>query len=171
MSFASIRGGTISVEPVIVVNVGASFGPRTVTSAFKLNDGFWRGPQREAMIAVDLDGNQFQDEAQVRRRAARAAVLVGKQTATAIRAGSLLPSVFRYRPDGEWVGVLFERAVEYEGWARRIKAKSDFKLPVEMKPVVPEDAAQRAADGLQRLSEWLHTAVDEPENRWCFGRP
>lgn len=152
--------------PVLVVNVGASNGPRIATASFD-NMYLGAGGRRNATVAVDLDGRQYQDEGPIRRRAARAAVPVAKQAAAAILNG-LEPELEYANREGSWGRAAWMFVETFEGFERRASAVIDFNLVGE-NLAVPEAVTARAADDLMALSETLHVAIDDPAYRSVFG--
>lgn len=168
------NGGVISVGQVMVVNVGASNGPRVATASF--NKSHYRpSPSRSVAISVDVDGRRYQDEGAIRRRAAQAAVGVGKRAATKILSGAAPPTVERTsRVDllpGEpvWAQASWHLSETFEGYDRRVTVRADFKPVDEADLTPPAGLVKRAGDELMWLATNLHGSVDDPVNRWVFG--
>ena len=173
------RNGSIvhATEP-FPTNVGGSTGPKVVTTTFSLPIGRNRRDRDRVQVAIDLNRAEFQDAFEVRRRAARAAVTLGKKTAAAIRDGVLRYQIERslitppLAPAFQLFKLQYRAKEDYEGRDRiaygEMTARSDDP---DAEPDFSVDVPKTFAAAFQALSDGLHSAVFMPENWRAFGKP
>lgn len=162
------RGITVHVGPIIVVNEGASNGPRVASASFECWSG-WRGPRHTVRVVVDVDAREYQDEGAIRRRGARAAVPVAKRAATAIASETSSPALALKSKDPPWGNAVWSISEAYEGFQRRVIASADFRLVDGEELALPTAVRNQVSADLTALSITLHTALEDPANWPIFG--
>jgi len=156
----------IHTSASVTLNEGASFGPRISTARFSIKRGLnWR-TATTATLWADLDGRLWQDEADVRRRAAQALIAPGRRAAASILSGALAPAVEgSERAPGIWQ-VTFMTEETTDGFARR--ARVQFGIETDKEPAVPAEANKAAGQLLKTLADALHVSLEMPENRLAY---
>ena len=161
------------VQPVTVVNKGASFGPRVASTSFYDWRNSLKGqlPHYRVQISADVDGAIYQDAGAVRRRVARAAVPVGRRAAAGILDGSIAPSFsVRTSESSKIVTAAWLHAEQFEGFERRVLVQASYRAQDHVATdEAPPAVLKTAALTLKGLADELHVAVDDPANRSIFG--
>ena len=164
-----MRNVSYQILPIIVVNEGASFGPRVATTVFR-NDLWHQRPFRQVDLVIDLDGRQYQDESGIRRRAGRAAVTFGRNAAKRIGGGSVVPVLKKTTSDPPWATASWEYEEVFEGFRRLVRARADFPFNSDdAELVIPPSLAEIVASQLRRMCDDLHVTIDDPAFSAVFG--
>ena len=165
----SARTGTFWVLPIILVNKGASNGPRIATVTFE--SGIGRRPRLAVRVTADIDGAKYQDESGVRRRAGRAAVPVGRRASNLIANGTLRPSLRFTVGASPWAEARWSHSEEFEGFGRVVTATANFRAGTTITEnlTIPEDLLAQVAGELKALSDGLHASIDDSRYIQVFG--
>jgi hypothetical protein len=158
-----------TVRPVTVVNQGASNGPRVATATFER--ARYSSPRFEVWIVAEVDGNRYQDESGVRRRAGRAAVPIGRKAANLIACGDLRPKLWLATQDPPWGRASWRYREKFESYDRVAVGVADFRTDSdgEADLRVPPALITKVASELRALADSLHVAIDDPGFRDVFG--
>jgi len=157
-----------SVRPVTVVSQGASNGPRIAAATFE-RGRYWSKPRFEVQITAEVDGNRYQDESGVRRRAGRAAVPVGRRAADQIAKGLLEPQTELTGQDPPWARVIWRYVETFEGFRRVATALAEYRINDGDELAPPELLTARVVNELRALSDSLHVSIDDPAFIQVFG--
>lgn len=163
----SYRPLPFSVLRPQTMNIGASFGPRISTAGFE-----WR-EKHKGMLSVrlfaDLDGNLWQDDGDVCRRGAHAAVPFSKRASAMIRAGKAHVETNPIKGQEDWYRTTLSCFDQVQGFERRMQAEVDFPASRDSDLAEAERHwVERFDTVVLRLGIALHVEVNDPRNARIF---
>jgi hypothetical protein len=168
-------GVSIHASDPFPVNIGGPAGHRVVSASFESSFTVRFGGRRHGHVRLiaDLDRELYQDATDIRRRAARAVIRIGLDTAKMIRDGSLHYVVARKSGFFEnkpvpWFTVTLAHRVMFEGFERRAQAHVEIRSDDD-EPQISNDFLGVIAGQFHDLAEGLHGAVDLSSNAAVFG--